>query len=63
MPSIGHFSLYCEPRLTATEPTKADQMRFVSLDVFYSDSEEILKLASLSNDDSDFEDEASGLHA
>ena len=60
MPSIGHFSLYCEPRLTATDPTKADQMRFVSLDVFYSDSEEIL--ASLSNDDSDFEDEASGLY-
>jgi len=34
-------------------------MRFVSLDVFYSNSEEIL--ASLSNDDGDFEDETSGL--
>ena len=59
MPSLHHFSLYCEPRLTATEPAKAAQMRIVSLNVFYSDSEEIL--ASLSNDDSDLDDEASGL--
>ena len=57
MPSLDHFSLYCEPRLTSTEPAKAAQMRIVSLNVFYSDSEEIL-LASLSNDDSDLDDEA-----
>ena len=56
MPSLDHFSLYCEPRLTSTEPAKAAQMRIVSLNVFYSDSEEIL--ASLSNDDSDLDDEA-----
>ena len=59
MPSFDHFSLYSEPRLTATEPAKAAQMRIVSLIVFYSDSEEIL--GSLSNDDSDLDDEASWL--